>query len=167
MSSRWIVVVLAGLVCAACGREDDASASEVPTRKAAAARMTKEAYTTSRRVYADSVLRAAKSAPEVAREIGQEVHVAPARMTDSLTALSGSTDCFVVGRNVDPYLAGTVNFAVYMSAIGSSLIQVNQSNWTSAAGNVVNACLNLRAKEWYFGPRDGPWGIVVGQVRFK
>jgi hypothetical protein len=165
MDRRFPVVVALCGVVAACGSERHAAAEEASERPPA--RVTREEYGKSRAVYADSVLRTAKPASEVVKDFGAEYLEATPRMVDSLTTLSSLTDCFETGRRLDPYLAGTVSYSVYMSSVGSTLIQIQQSKWTSLAGNVVNACLNLAAREWAFGTEFGRAGRQVAQVQFK
>jgi hypothetical protein len=165
MESRALVVVALSCAVAACGSDRDAAAAESAGRTPV--RVTREAYGKSREVFADSVLRAAKPASEVAKDFGAEYTEASPKMVDSLTTLSNLTDCFETGRKLDPYLAGTISYSVYMSTIGSTLIQIQHSKWTSLAGNVVNACLNLAAREWGFGTEFGRAGRHVAQVQFR
>jgi hypothetical protein len=171
MLSRLLVVAACCALSSAvagCGSETNAAAEEVheSPKVGQVARMTREAYGKSRQVFADSVLKAAKPASEVVKDLGDEFVEASPRLVDSLTTASNLTDCFETGRKVDPYLAGTVSYSVDLGEMGSTLVQIQQSQWTSTAGNIVHACLQLAARAWKFGPEFGTAGRQVAQVKF-
>ena len=53
----------------------------------------------------------------------------------------------ITARMTDLQIADTE-----LGVIGSNVIRIQDSQWTSVAGNIVNACLNLAAKKWTFEP---------------
>jgi hypothetical protein len=158
---RPLLIAALVLLLSGCGPGTEADAKEPEVT-----RMTREAYGKSREVHADSVLNAARPVSEIVKDLGADYLEASTKMIDSLSVLSARTDCFATGRSIDPYLAGTVSYSVYMSKIGSTLIQIELSKWSSLAGNVVHSCLNLAAKAWHFGPEFGTRGRQVAQVKF-
>lgn len=167
MTCRNLVLVALGTVVAAgCGDQPDAVASE--TRGSVRApRMTTNDYKAARAKAADSLLKSTKPTGQVVKDLGTEYLEAPPALRDSLAVLSAKAGCFATGRGADPFLAGTAQFFVYTSSAGSEIVRVEKSSWTSEAGNVVNACLNLAAKDWKFGTEYGKSGVLVAQVQFK
>ena len=119
--------------------------------------------------YADSVLNASSSSKTVAEKLGKGYGVGSTRLRDTLALLvvANKDECFKAGRNTDPYLAGTVSFFVNMGVIGSDLVRVQESKWTSAAGNIVDACLNKAAQSWKFDGTFGKPAAYIVQVQFK
>ncbi len=102
-------------------------------------------------------------------QLGEPYTVGSDALRDTIATLAESTNCFEVGRNTDPYLAGTVNIMARMTPAGTDLVRVLAANtrWTSAAGDLVNACLNSAMKKWKLAARYGtPAGYVV-QVQFR
>jgi hypothetical protein len=124
-------------------------------------------YRKSQKAYADSVLNAASSARQVADRLGANYDVGPLKMRDSIAALATKANCFAVGRGVDPYLAGTVTFWVNMGAIGTDVIRVQESKWTTQAGNAVDGCLNKAAAAWKFDPAFASPKAYLVQLQFK
>ena len=161
----WIACM--ATVAAACG--SDAKDVATDAAPASPAPVSQEQYRLAQERRADSVLSDRKSSAELARELGGGYMVAPARLHDSLATLANGTRCFLDGRRTDPYLAGSVAFLVSMGEAGSNQVQVQESvtRWTSAAGNIVNSCLNVAAKDWQFDARFGKAGSYVTQVQFK
>ena len=126
-------------------------------------------YRNRQQAFADSVLNASSTSKNVADKLGKGYAVGSARLRDTLALLvSGTKDeCFRSGRNTDPYLAGTVSFFVNMGVIGSDIVRVQESKWTSAAGNIVDACLNKAAQSWKFDGTFGKPAAYIVQVQFK
>ena len=101
--------------------------------------------------------------------MGKEFEVGSVQLRDSLGVLAGKTGCYLKGRESDPYLAGTVSFYVFMSVVGTNIIRVQEdaTTWTSAAGNLVNSCINVAAREWSFEVSFGKPAQYITQVQFK
>ncbi|MFA6168800.1 MAG: hypothetical protein WC700_19405, partial [Gemmatimonadaceae bacterium] len=68
---------------------------------------------------------------------------------------------------VDPYLAGTVTFYIHMSVVGSDVVRVQKSEWTSQAGNMADKCLTEAATKWKFPMGMAKQGQYLLQVQFK
>lgn len=118
--------------------------------------------------FADSVLGNARSATDVAKSYGNEVQVGSVQMRDSLLKYVQATpQCFKNAREVDPYVAGTVTFYIHMSVVGSDIVRVQTSEWTSPAGNVADKCLSEAATKWKFPMGMAKQGRYVLQVQFK
>lgn len=170
MSSRYRIALLAGalVIAAACGG-DAADRKPAAGEGAPAPGQSADEYRKAQQRLADSVLSHTSSAAEVVRDMGGDYAVGPARLRDTLSLLSEKTGCFLEGRKTDPYLAGTVSFFVSMSVVGSTAVYVqeNATAWTSQAGNIVNSCLNVAAKDWKFGPSFGKPASYIAQVQFK
>jgi hypothetical protein len=130
-----------GIAIAGCGPETDAGAVETARRPAEP--MTRAAYAEERARVADSVIAATGTPEQLVRELGTGYQVGSSDLADSLSFLVRSGDCYDAGRRTDEYLAGAVTFVV-----DSAGPQIARTRWTSAAGNVVAACLGLAAKEW-------------------
>jgi hypothetical protein len=126
-----------------------------------------DAYRKQQQAYADSVLNRVAPASQVAKELGAGYEVGSTRLRDSLMVLATKSGCFMKGRESDPYLAGTVTWYVYMSVVGSNVVRVQKSDWTSPAGNIVDSCLNLDSKNWKFDPSFGKPASYITQVQFK
>jgi len=124
-------------------------------------------YKKKQQAFADSVLNASSSSKDIAMKLGKGFDVGSVRLRDSLDLLASKTDCFAKGRQADPYLAGTASFFVFMSVAGSNIVRVQESKWTSEAGNIVNSCLNLAAREWKFNTTFGKPAGYIAQVQFK
>ena len=126
-------------------------------------------YRKRQQAYADSVLNASSSSKTVAEKLGKGYGVGSTRLRDTLALLvaANKDDCFKAGRITDPYLAGTVSIFVNMGVIGSDLVRVQESKWTSAAGNIVDACLNKAAQSWKFDGTFGKPAAYIVQVQFK
>ena len=165
-------VAIATLASAsACSKKDKAKDDDAPTTAAAEPDENKAAldYRTRQQGFADSVLNASSSAKTVAEKLGKGYGVGSTRLRDTVALLvAGSKeDCFKAGHNTDPYLAGTVSFFVNIGVIGSDIVRVQDSKWTSAAGNIVDACLNKQAQSWKFDGTFGKPAAYIVQVQFK
>lgn len=157
---------MAGVV-AGCGSDvKDVATDAAP---APSAPVTQEQYRLAQERRADSVLSNRKSSAQIARELGAGYMVGSGKLRDSLASLANGSRCFVDGRRTDPYLAGSVAFLVFMGEAGSNQVQVQETitQWTSTAGNIVNSCLNVAAKDWKFGAGFGKPGSYITQVQFK
>jgi hypothetical protein len=118
--------------------------------------------------FADSVLNASSSAKAVVEKMGKGYEVGQVRLRDTLAVLAGSkTQCFANGRKADPYLAGTVSFFIHMNITGSDVIHVQESKWTTTAGNIVDACLNEASRAWKLDGTFGAPNSYIVQVQFK
>jgi hypothetical protein len=54
-----------------------------------------------------------------------------------------------------------------MSVVGSNVVRVQESAWSSAAGKPVDECLNNAARNWKFDTTFGPPKQLITQVTFK
>jgi hypothetical protein len=154
------------LALAACG--GDKKTADDTEKGPISPNVSPEQYRKRQEQFADSVLNATSSAKVVAEKLGKGYAVGSARLRDTVAFLAGEkTDCFQIGRKTDPYLAGTVSFWVNMNVIGSDVVRVQDSNWTSAAGSLVNACLGEQAKDWKFDTTFGTPAAYIVQVQFK
>lgn len=166
MHFRVVLFATLAVAVAACGGDSKeapaANAGPSPT-------VSPDEYRAAQQRYADSVLNATSTAQDYVKKAGGDFAVGSVRMRDSLATLAGKTGCFLKGRESDPYLAGTVSFYTFMSVVGSNVVRVQEdaTTWTSAAGNIVNACLNLAAKDWKFDSSFGKQGSYITQVQFK
>jgi hypothetical protein len=90
-------------------------------------------------------------------------------IASTVAILAGNSGCFKTGRMNDPYLAGTVSIFAHMTVGGVDLFQVqaSETKWTSAAGELVNACLGTEMKEWKADPKFGPPAAYIVQVQFR
>jgi len=118
--------------------------------------------------FADSVLNASKPVSKVVEQLGKGYAVGPVALRDTIASLAQNSGCFKTGRNTDPYLAGTVSIFAHMTVIGVDLVQVQRSGttWTSAAGELVNACLETEMKKWKLDTHYGKPAAYVVQVQF-
>lgn len=164
------VTILCGtLTLTACGdKQKDEDTAGAQARIAATA-ISPEDYRKKQQAFADSVLNGTGSTKSLVEKLGKGYSVGSTRLRDTVAMLAGDKkeDCFGVGRKVDPYLAGTVSFWVNIGVIGSDVVRVQESKWTSAAGNQVDACLNQAAKAWKFDPTFGKPAAYIVQVQFK
>jgi hypothetical protein len=161
------LLVCSLLLFAAC--RGDSANDEGDSKHASASALSPDQYRQRQQVIADSVLGAARPVEKIVEQLGTGYAVGSEGLRDTVTALTENTDCFSNGRNTDPYLAGVVNIVARMTAAGTDLVRVQAATtrWTSAAGDLVNACLNSAMKKWRLGARYGtPAGYIV-QVRFK
>lgn len=167
MHLRVLTLLLAFSVVACGGDSKEAPPASADGSPSAA--LSPDEYRKAQQRYADSVLNTAQTAAAIVGKLGKDYEVGSLALRDSLAALSGKTNCFAKGRESDPYLAGTVSFYVYMSVIGTNVIRVQEdiTTWTSAAGNIVNSCLNVEAKKWSFDVSFGKPANYITQVQFK
>jgi hypothetical protein len=154
-------------VLTACGgdktKDDVAAKSENPNA------ISPDEYRKRQQAFADSVLGTTKPVGKVVEQLGKGYAIGPVALRDTIASLAQNTNCFATGRNTDPYLAGTVSIFAHMAVIGVDLIQVQASDtkWTSAAGELVNACLNTEMKNWKLDMRYGKPAAYIVQVQFK
>jgi hypothetical protein len=164
------VTLLALIAAAACGGDKGKDESNQPSAKGADAQaLSPDDYRKKQAAYADSVLNQSAPAKALVEKLGKGYAVGETRLRDTVGMLAADrkTDCFSVGRKTDPYLAGTVSFFVNISVVGSDVVRVQESHWTSAAGNIVDACLNEAAKNWKFDATFGKPAAYIVQVQFK
>jgi len=158
------MLVLSLLALAACGRDKAKDAEQA----AKANQVSPDEYRKKQTAFADSVLNAASPAKVVVEKLGKGYEVGSVRMRDTVATLAGNqTKCFENGKKADPYLAGTVSFFVHMNVTGSDVITVQDSKWTSSAGNIVEACLNEAARPWKLDASFGRPAAYIVQVQFK
>lgn len=158
-------LVLSVLALAACGGDNAKDAEQAQTK---AKQVSPDEYRKQQQSYADSVLNAASPAKVVVEKLGHGYDIGPVRMRDTVALLASSqTQCFQNGRKADPYLAGTVSFFVHMNPAGSDVIHVQESSWTSSAGNIVEACLNEASRPWKLDATFGKPATYIVQVQFK
>jgi hypothetical protein len=166
-NTRLTYALIASLfVLAACG---DKSKDDAAVPPAMAAAESPDQYRKRQQAFADSVLNAAKPVGKVVEQLGKGYVIGPVALRDTLASLAQNTNCFKTGRNTDPYLAGTVSIFAHMAVIGVDLIQVQRADtkWTSAAGELVNACLETEMKKWKLDMRYGKPAAYIVQVQFK
>ena len=167
MSKRFVhfltVATFATLgTLAACGG-DKTKAPPVPPAEQPV--LSAEEYRAQQQHFADSIMNATRTAKEVVDKLGKDYFVGSVRLRDTLAVLTEKSNCYFQGRQTDPYLAGTASWFVFMSVIGSNVVRIQESQWTSAAGNIVTSCLNLAAKNWTFDPSFGKPGAYITQVQ--
>ncbi len=172
MTARFRFALLASalLMAAACGGDaTDKKATAAGGQPTPMPGQTPDEYRKAQQRYADSVLNQTSSAAEVVKKLGGDYAVGSVRLRDTLALLAEKSGCFLEGRKTDPYLAGTVSFFVFMSVVGSTsvYVQENATKWTSQAGNIVNSCLNVAARNWKFDPSYGKPASYITQVQFK
>lgn len=159
-------IVASFITLAACGDKSKDDAQPKPPSPAA---MSPDDYRKRQQAFADSVLGASKPVSKVVEQLGKGYAIGPVALRDTLASLAQNTNCFKTGRDTDPYLAGTVSIFAHMAVIGVDLIQVQRSDtkWTSAAGELVNACLETEMKKWKLDMRYGKPAAYIVQVQFK
>jgi hypothetical protein len=165
------IALFATLTVAACSRDKvqpaDTSAvvSLTPTQQQA---KTVEDYKKRQAAFADSVLQTVTPTTRIVQKLGKGYAVGGPALRDSLLAFIAKTpQCYQDGKSVDPYLAGTVSFFINMSVIGSDIVRVQESQWTSQAGNISDRCFNDAALKWKFGMGISKPGAYILQVQFK
>src|ERR1039458_2361472 len=162
---RTSLMLLSLVAIGACG--GDKKKDDAPADAKAAAPQSADAYRKQQIAFADSVLNTVAAPATVAQRLGKGYEVGSTRLRDTLATIAASTDCFPSARKTDPYLAGTVTFYVNISIIGSDRRGPEDTKWTSAAGNIVDACLNGQAKQWKFDATFGKPAAYLVQVQFK
>lgn len=155
----------AAVVAVACGEKAKDSAAA----GSAAGAPAEVDFRATMQHYADSVFAEVKGPTDVAKRLGKNYAVAPIHLRDTVTYLATQSRCFETARKSDPYLQGTATMWVNMSAIGSDVIQVleSDSKWTSPAGNAVVGCLNKAAANWKFDMSFGKPAAYIVQIQFK
>ncbi len=170
MHRRFLTLLItAGVVATAVACGGDSAPAGGTANGAPSPAVSPDEYRKAQERYADSVLNATVTAQQIVSKLGKDYKVGSVRLRDSLAALAEKSGCFLDGRKSDPYLAGTVSFYVFMSVVGSNVVRVQEdiTTWTSPAGNIVNSCLNLAAKNWKFDVTYGAQGSYITQVQFK
>ena len=125
-------------------------------------------YRKKQAAFSDSVLKNSASTRVIVEKLGKGYEVGTVAMRDSVLAHIGQTpQCYKDGKNIDPYLAGTVSFFIHLNPAGSDVIRVQESQWTSQAGNVTDKCFNESARQWKLPMGMGKQGAYVVQVQFK
>jgi hypothetical protein len=164
---NWMA--LGVLAAAACGGDAGDKTASTATTKAPAPTVSPDEYRKAQQRIADSVLNQIKGADDIVKDLGKGYEVGSVRLRDSIAVLATKSNCFLDGRQSDPYLAGTVSFYVFMSVVGTNVVRVqeNATKWTSTAGNIVNSCLNVAAKNWTFDTSFGKPANYIIQVQFK
>ncbi len=166
------VMLLSFLALAACSKSDKKKDDDPETTAAGAPKDENTAaleYRKRQQSFADSVLNTAASAKAVVDKLGKGYAVGSIRLRDTLALLvrENKDACFKAGRETDPYLAGTVSIFVNMGVAGSDVVRVQKSDWTSPAGNIVDACLNKASQGWKFDGTFGKPAAYITQVQFK
>lgn len=166
------ITLIALLALAACSRDkvQPADSSEAgatkPTPESAA--KAAEAYRQRQATFADSVLKAVTPTTQIAKKLGKGYAVGGPELRDSLLSYIAKTpQCYQDGKRVDPFLAGTVSFLISMNVVGSDIVRVQESQWTSQAGNVSDRCFNDASRQWKFGMGISKPGAYILQVQFK
>jgi hypothetical protein len=163
------VCICSAFALTACGGGDKPKddASTKPATPANALSPTE--YRKRQQAFADSVINASKPAVKVVEQLGKGYAVGSIALRDTLASLANGSGCFQTGRRTDPYLAGTVSIFAHMATIGVDLIQVQRSGttWTSAAGDLVAACLDTEMKKWKLDWSFGKPAAYIVQVQFK
>jgi len=162
--------LLTSLSLAACGREKvqpEGGDNAAPTPEQQEAKKVLE-YQKRQAAFADSVLGNAKGVQDLAKTYGKDIQVGNVAMRDSLVKYVAATpQCIRNGRDADPYLAGTVTFYIHMSVVGSDVVRVQKSEWTSQAGAITDKCFNEAATKWKFPMGMAKQGYYLLQVQFK
>jgi hypothetical protein len=107
-------------------------------------------------------------AREVVARMGKGYELGSPMLRDSVISLARQSGChsrLTVGT--DRTLSGSVAIWVNMGIIGSDVIRVLDSRWSSTDGSVVDTCLTEQARNWRFDSSFGKPGGYVVQVLFK
>ncbi len=161
-------LVVIALFAACTGEKDPKSAANAPAGPPVAVADTNpDAYRKAAQAFGDSILNTASSAKQIADKLGKNYAVGSVRLRDTLALLASKTKCHETGRQTDPYLAGTVSFYVFMSVVGSNIVRIQESQWTSGAGKIVDDCLNAAAANWKLDVSFGPPKEYITQAQFK
>ncbi len=162
--SKVLTLAFALVLAGACRKDKAPSDEEVQAKPFDVA-----AFKKKQAAFADSVLQTAPNAKKVAEKLGKKYEVGSVLLRDTVAFLARDPKraCFDKGKKLDPYLAGTVSFWVNMSVVGSDVIRVEESTWTSKAGELVDECLLESAKSWKFSPAFGAPNAYIVQVQFR
>ena len=145
------LLALALTASAACSAKDDEEEPGDSATAAAVAPPSNEDYAARQQSFVDSLIKTTPTPQQLAVSLGAGYVAAPVELADSVSARIAKSDCFDKGREIDPYLGGTIQVMAHMSVVGVDNAYVQSSNWSSAAGNIVNSCLNGQAKGWKLG----------------
>lgn len=163
---------LAALALGACSRDkvqpdEKAAADSALSPEEIQAKATAQ-YKAKQSAFADSVLKNSSSVAKIAEKLGKGYDVGTVQLRDSLVKYVAATPkCYKDGKEIDPYLAGTVTFRIHMSVVGSDNVRVLESQWTSPAGNVTDKCFNEAAVKWKFPMGTAKAGYHLLQIQFK
>ena len=165
---KWLTLGLAVLLVGACRKDKAADEDEAKAKQVDPAVIVAE-YKKQQAAFADSVLQTAPSPKKVVAALGNKYEVGSVRLRDTVAVLAGDPKlgCFDKGKHVDPYLAGTVSFWINMSVVGSDVVRVQESTWTTKAGDLVVSCLNDASKGWKFSTAFGAPNAYIVQVQFR
>ena len=166
------ITLLALLAISACSRDKvnpaDTSGAEAALTPEQQEAKSAEDYKKRQAAFADSVLQTVTPTTKIVERLGKGVAVGSLVLRDSLlTFVAKAPQCFQNGKGVDPYLAGTVTFFIHMSVVGSDVVRVQESRWTSQAGNITDKCFNDAARLWKFGMGVSKPGGYILQVQFR
>ncbi len=164
--SKFNCLLIASLVAAAaCGGDKTKDDAKAAVERDASP----DQYRKRQQAFADSVLNTSKPTAKVVEQLGKGYAIGSVQLRDTIAALAAAAPCYKSGRDADPYLAGTVSVLAHMAPIGIDLIQVQESGtqWTSPAGNLVNACLTTEMKKWKLDMSYGKPAAYIVQVQFK
>ena len=146
----------------------DAAASDANLTPEQREAKSAEDYRKKQAAFSDSVLKNSASTKAIVEKLGKGYEVGTVAMRDSILAHVAKTpQCYKDGKNIDPYLAGTVSFFMHLNPAGSDVIRVQESQWTSQAGNVTDKCLNEAARQWKLPMGMGKQAAYVVQIQFK
>ena len=165
--SRLAIVAL--LTLAACKgdkvKPDGADAGPTPDE---IAKKDVADYKARQAAFAEKVLGDAASPAKVAEKVGKQAEVGSVKLRDALLKLIGQTpECFKNGRAMDPYLSGNVSFYIHINVTGSDIVRVQESTWTSQAGNLVDKCFTDAGRNWKIDMGVSKPGHFILQVLFK
>ena len=166
MKLSWLMIGSLGAL-AACGGERSKSAESEAAATKDPAMESPDQFRARQQAFADSVLGATAATNDLVQRLGKGYAAGAVRLRDTVATLAGKTTCFPTGRKTDPYLAGTVSMFVNISVIGSDVVRVQESKWTSVAGNIVDACLNEESRKWKFDATFGKPAAYIVQIQFK
>lgn len=164
--------LMAVLALAACSGDKvqpaDSSAADAALTPDQQEAKSIELYKKRQAAFADSVLQTVTPTTKIAERLGKGYAVGSVKMRDALLGhIAKTPQCFQDGKGVDPYLAGIVTFYIHMSVVGSDVVRVQESQWTSQAGNITDKCFNEAAREWKFAMGMAKAGGYILQVQFK
>jgi hypothetical protein len=153
------------VLAAACGGDKP----KEPVTDEATIKKANDEYKKKQVAYADSVIRSVSPARDVVKRLGSKYDVGSMRLRDSVAALANSpaNGCLARGREKDPYLGGGLTFWVNIGVAGSDVVRIQESKWTSQAGQLVDDCLNEAARKWKFDATFGKPAAYIVQVELR
>lgn len=170
-SFRFAFAIAVLTIAAACAKEkvqpDESGADSALTPEQKEAKAAED-YKKKQAAFADSVLGNSANVKAIAEKLGKGYNVGTVAMRDTLLKHVGTVpQCYADGKNLDPYLAGTVTFFIHMNPAGSDVVRVQEGQWTSQAGAVTEKCFNDAARTWKFPMGMAAQGAYLLQVQFK